>query len=131
MKRISDKEYQYRMKRIQADNLSKERLKNLRKERNKIKSDWKIKLPSTSKLVLWAVILLNIQIIVFVEKAMIQWGDFSAAYALIGIPATLIPTVWGYYSKSKAENTSGGIIYDIAMKGQTDGTLKDENDACG
>ena len=34
---------------------------------------------------------------------------------LIGIPATLIPIIWGYYSKAKAENTQGGITYDMAM----------------
>lgn len=93
---------------------SKERLQSLKAEQDKYKR--KFKKPSTSKIVLWAIILLNLQIVLFVEAAMMRWGDLSAAYALIGIPATLIPTVWGYYSKSKAENTVGGITYDMAMK---------------
>ena len=110
---MSDKEYNTRLKQIKAMNLTKQRKQNLKAEKRKYKKP--VKLPTTSKLILLAVVLINIQIIWFVEKAMIQWGDFSAAYALIGIPATLIPTVWGYYSKSKAENTSGGIVYDMAM----------------
>ena len=110
---ISEKEYLSRMKQIQRENKYKERIANLKKEQKKYKKP--IRFPSTSKLILLAVVLINIQIIWFVEKAMMQWGDFSAAYALIGIPATLIPIIWGYYSKSKAENTSGGIVYDMAM----------------
>lgn len=113
MRYISEKEYENRLRRIRLNNISKERKLNLKNEKNKGRQ--KIKLPSTSKLILLAVLLLNVQIIWFVEKAMMEWGDFSAAYALIGIPATLIPIIWAYYSKSKAENTTGGIVYDMAM----------------
>lgn len=56
-----------------------------------------------------------LEIIVFCQYAMLEFGDTSALYALIGIPAVLVPTIWGYYSKSKAENTAGGITYDMAM----------------
>lgn len=120
MKYITEKEYNALMKQAKARNASKLRLSKIKAEQDKYKK--KFKMPSTSKIVLWAVILLNIEIILFVEHAMIKWGDFSAAYALIGIPATLIPTVWGYYSKSKAENTVGGIVYDMAMKSDTETT---------
>lgn len=120
MKYITEKEYNTLMKQAKARNASKLRLSKIKAEQDKYKK--KFKMPSTSKIVLWAVILLNIEIILFVEHAMIKWGDFSSAYALIGIPATLIPTVWGYYSKSKAENTVGGIVYDIAMKSDTETT---------
>ena len=65
---------------------------------------------STSKLILVAVLLLNLQIIHFVEKAIMTYGDLSALYALIAIPATLVPTVWAYYAKARAENCTGGIL---------------------
>ena len=115
-KKIDDKEYNRQLRIIQNENQQILYRQRLEAEKNKYKK--KVKLPSTSKIVLWAVILLNVQIILFVESAMMKWGDFSAAYALIGIPATLIPTVWAYYSKSRAENTSGGIVYETALRNQ-------------
>jgi len=54
--------------------------------------------------------------IAFVEKAIMTYGDLSALYALIAIPATLVPTVWAYYAKARAENCTGGITYDSAME---------------
>lgn len=59
-----------------------------------------------------------------------KYGDLSAMYALIGIPATIIPIVLGYYSKSKAENTAGGITYDMAMMEMSQ-RQQDDNDAVG
>ena len=67
-------------------------------------------------MILVAVLLLNLQIIHFVEKAIMTYGDLSALYALIAIPATLVPTVWAYYAKARAENCTGGITYDSAME---------------
>lgn len=113
MSYLSEKEYATRLKRVQMDNESKERKRKLREEKNKFRPQ--IKLPSTSKLVLLVVILLCLEIVFFCQYVMIEFGDTSALYTLIGIPVTLVPTIWGYYSKSKAENTAGGITYDMAM----------------
>lgn len=110
---ISEQEYERRMKRIKYENASKERKRKLKEEKRKGMP--KFKLPSTSKLILFGAILLCLQIVIFCERTMITLGDTSAMYVLIGIPATLIPIIWGYYSKSKAENTQGGIVYDMAM----------------
>lgn len=70
---------------------------------------------TTSKLLLLAVFLMSVEIIIFCEFMMAKFGDFSAMYALIGVPATLVPTIISYYMKSRAENTVGGITYDTAM----------------
>lgn len=113
MRRISEKEFEFRMREIKKDNLSKERARKLKEEKQK--GMVKHKLPSTSKLILFGMILLCIQIVAFCEYAMMTLGDTSALYVLIGIPAALVPIIWGYYSKSKAENTVGGIVYDTAM----------------
>lgn len=110
---LSEKEYTARLKEIQTRNESKERKRKLKEEKNKFRP--KIKLPSTSKLILLVVILLCLEIVFFCQYVMIEFGDTSALYTLIGIPVTLVPTIWGYYSKSKAENTAGGITYDMAM----------------
>ena len=114
MSYISAKEYESRMRRIKLDNASKERKRRLKEEKRKNMP--KLKLPSTSKLILIGAVLLCLEIVIFCEYTMITIGDTSAMYVLIGIPATLIPIIWGYYSKSKAENTQGGIVYDMAMK---------------
>ena len=110
---VSEKEYEARMKKIKDNNASKERKRKLRAEKRKHMP--KFKLPSTSKLILLGAILLCLQIVIFCEYIMVTSGDTSAMYVLIGIPATLIPVIWSYYSKAKAENTIGGITYDIAM----------------
>ena len=111
---MSEREYETRMKRIQHENASDERKRKLKEEKRK--NIPKLKLPSTSKLILIGAVLLCLEIVIFCEYTMIALGDTSAMYVLIGIPATLIPIIWGYYSKSKAENTQGGIVYDMAMK---------------
>lgn len=113
MRYISEKEFNSRMTRIQKENLSKERARKLKEEKKKGRT--KYKLPSTSKLILLGMILLCVQIVIFCEYAMMTLYDASSLYVLIGIPAALAPIIWGYYSKSKAENTVGGIVYDTAM----------------
>lgn len=91
------------------------------KEKNKLK----FKFPSTSKLVLFAVFLMCIEILIFSQYAMLRFGDISAMYTLIGVPVALIPTICMYMNKSKAENTSGGIVYETAMHelNQTNNTV--------
>lgn len=70
---------------------------------------------STSKVALFIVFALCIQIIAFCEFMMFETKDISAMYVLIGVPVSLISVVLGYYHKSTAENTAGGIVYDSAM----------------
>ena len=110
---ISEKEFNSRLEAIQRMNLSKERKEKLKAE--KYKHRHKRKLPSTSKLILLIVFLFCIEIIVFCEYAMLVLGDATAMYALIGVPATLVPVVLGYYNKSRAENTVGGITFETVM----------------
>ena len=110
---LSEKEYESRLRRLKMINRSKERKRKLKEEERKYKA--KLKLPSTSKLILIGAVLLCLEIVAFCEYTMIVLGDTSAMYVLIGIPATLIPIIWSYYSKAKAENTVGGIVYDMAM----------------
>ena len=110
---MTKQEYELELKKIKAKNRQIEMKRNLKAAKV---SRFNIPKISTSKLILVAVLLLNLQIIYFVEKAIMTYGDLSALYALIAIPATLIPTVWAYFSKAKAENCAGGITYDSAME---------------
>lgn len=124
---ISERDYNAQMKKIKSDNKNKERLRALKVEKRKLRP--KFKLPSTSKLVLFCSILICFEIVVFCEYTIIKLQDTSALYALIGIPATLIPIIWGYYSKSKAENTAGGIVYETAMREKQEITAEDLYDS--
>jgi len=122
---LTDKQYCARMQRIKKRNRQKEKLAKLKAEKNK--NRLKFKLPSTSKLLLLGAVLLCLEIVVFCEYVMLTLQDTSALYVLIGIPASLIPIILGYFYKSKAENTSGGIVFETAMSQMTDETIETIN----
>lgn len=117
MRYISEKEYNAEMLRIKHENESKARLRKLKAERAKGRQK-KSRSISNSKLVLWAMVILVFCIAIWFMYESHRLCDLSQAYALLGIVASLAPVIFGYYSKSKAENTEGGIVYDTAMKEQ-------------
>lgn len=116
MRYMTREEFENQLKNIRRLNLHKARKQKLKEEKNKLRS--RIKMPNTSKLVLLGVFLMCIEIMAFSQYAMIVLGDASALYALIGVPAALIPTCLGYFDKAKAENTVGGIKYETAINEQ-------------
>ena len=117
MRYISEKEYSSEMLRIKHENESKARLRKLKAERAKGRQK-KSRSISNSKLVLWAMVILVFCIAIWFMYESHRLCDLSQAYALLGIVASLAPVIFGYYSKSKAENTEGGIVYETAMKEQ-------------
>ena len=117
MRYISEKEYSSEMLRIKQENESKARLRKLKAERAKGRQK-KSRSISNSKLVLWAMVILVFCIAIWFMYESHRLCDLSQAYALLGIVASLAPVIFGYYSKSKAENTEGGIVYETAMKEQ-------------
>lgn len=128
MFKISEKEYKQKLRKVEEQNKSYERKQAIKNA--KIKKNYRF--PSTSKVVLFSMIILCVEIVIFAEYAMISMQNMSAMYALIGIPVALTPTIWGYYSKSKAENTKGGITYETVLANmEIDTSIKDEENACG
>ena len=117
MRYISEKEYNAEMLRIKHENESKARLRKLRAEKAKGRQKKTRNIP-TSKLVLWAMVILVFGIAIWFMYESHRLCDLSQAYALLGIVASLAPVIFGYYSKSRAENTEGGIVYETAMKEQ-------------
>lgn len=113
MRNITKEEFDRRMDVLKERNLSIERRRELRRERFKYIP--KIKLPTTSKLVLIVSAALCIEIVAFCQYVMLITLDLSALYAMIGVVASVVPVVLGYFMKSKAQNTKGGITYDMAM----------------
>lgn len=82
----------------------------------------------TSKKIAWACIYLVMEIVLFSEFMMWRTGDLSSLYVLIGLVATLCPIIIKFYSKSQAENTKGGIVYDAAFA-PADGDIGLESEA--
>lgn len=115
---MSKEKFEKAIEKIRRDNKSKARKLLLKEEKSKYAT--KIKLPSTSKVVLWAAFAICIEVLIFCEVAFIMTKDTSFLYVLAGIPATLVPTIISYYSKSKSENTVGGIVYETAIQ-ETEG----------
>ena len=106
-------EFKKKLDKIQRDNIDRKLKQRLEEEKKKYKK--KRKLPSTSKLILIGAVVLCLQIIIFCEYMMWKTGDLSAMYVLIGIAASLVAVVTSYNRKARAENTSGGIVYETAM----------------
>lgn len=125
MRYYTEEQYHKYIMKIQAINRQKEKKQKLKEEKNKYKR--KLKLPSTSKLLLIGAVLLCLEIVIFCEYVMVKLQDTSSMYVLIGIPASLIPIILGYFYKSKAENTQGGIVYESAMSQISDETINDVN----
>ena len=71
---------------------------------------------ATSKIVLAVMFAVCIEIIIYSQWAMYRLGDLTALITLLGIPACMTATLLSYYNKSVKENTSGGIIYETAMR---------------
>lgn len=104
-------EHNRRMEEIELRNIEK---KYREEERNAI--GVKRKKLSASKIVIAAMIILCLQIILYAEWVMATLQDITALYVLIGVPATLAVSIWGYFSKSKAENMQGGLVYEATMR---------------
>ena len=114
---MTEQEYKQKEAKIKERNKNitmKRKLHRMKKSRLP-----KLKKPSTSKIVLFIVFIICIQILLFSEYMAVTTGDTSYMYALIGVPCTLIPTIIAYYAKAGKENMAGGITYDMAMSQQT------------
>lgn len=112
MEYLTEKEFKKKLKEAKKIQRQYEMRKQLRDAKRKLP---KFKKPSTSKLIVFVVFLICIEILWFSEYMVIRTEDTSFMYSLLGIPATLIPTLVAYYSKAAKENMVGGITYDTAM----------------
>ena len=110
---MTKQEYELELKKIKEKNQQIKMKQNLKAA--KIKR-FQFKKPNTSKLIVFVVFAICLQILWFSEHMISITGDTSYMYALIGIPAALIPTVISYFNKAKIENTSdSGYVYEARM----------------
>ena len=84
----------------------KEKKENQKKTKEKLE---------TSKVVLFIVFLICIEILIYTQVVVLILRDSSALYTLAGVPVTLVPIILGYYWKARSQNIKGGITYDTAM----------------
>ena len=132
MKYLTEKEFEKEMAQIKQKNRQYEMRKELREAKRRFP---KFKKPNTSKLIVFVVFVICLQILWFSEHMVTVTGDTSYMYILIGIPAALIPTIIGYYNKSRAENVaSSGYVYETRMaqlQNQIGNQDENENNAAG
>ena len=117
--------YNKKLNKIHRKNEYLQEKYRLLSEQNTYKT--RAKAPSTSKLILWTVVLICVEIVFFSEYAMLKTGDTSALYALVGVPATLVPAILGYYHKATKENCRNGITFETAMNSDNNDDSINEN----
>ena len=125
MKYLTEKEFEKEMTQIKQ----KKRQYEMKKELREAKRRFKFKKPRTSKMVLWTVIALCIQILWFTEHMATTTGDTSFMYALVAIPASLIPTVLSYMKNSRVEHQMGQFENPIEIPSAN--CSENENNAAG
>lgn len=113
MKYLSQREYERKLKEVQRENESIDRYNKLKKEKRKVSID--IKKPTTDKLIaIYLFIILNV-ILVYSMISMWNFADLSCLGVLVTDIAGQVITYYIYAKKATAQNTKGGITYDMAM----------------
>lgn len=113
MKYLSQREYERKLKEVQRENESIDRYNKLKEEKRKVSID--IKKPTTDKLIaIYLFIILNV-ILVYSMISMWNFADLSCLGVLVTDIAGQVITYYIYAKKATAQNTKGGITYDMAM----------------
>lgn len=113
MKYISEREFNSKMRVIQRRNESIDRYNKLKDEKKKVSIN--IKKPTTDKLIaIYLFIILNV-ILAYSMISMWNFADLSCLGVLITDIAGQVITYYIYAKKATAQNTKGGITYDMAM----------------
>lgn len=113
-----ERAFEAELRRIKAQNRKIKRKRALRAERRKYRL--KIKWPTQSKLGMWYIFISCTAVQIYSMAAMWHFADLSPLYALIGATVGEGLTYYAYTAKAKAENTTGGIVYENSLKNQTE-----------
>lgn len=110
---VSEKEFQYKLKKIEQRNQSNKRKQLLQEAKYKKN----LKLPSTTKmLTVYLFVVLNV-VLVYCLIAMWHFSDLTYLGTLITDVIGQVLVFAIYAIKSTKENTKGGITYETAMAG--------------
>ena len=107
-----ERAFEAELRRIKAKNRKIKRKRALRAERRKYRL--KIKWPTQSKLGMWYIFISCTAVQIYSMAAMWHFADLIGATVGEGL------TYYAYTAKAKAENTTGGIVYENSLKNQTE-----------
>ena len=137
---MSDEQYDKRMSKAKGIAKNRRRKQKIREARNQ----WKPKKPHKkfefSKIIVFLVFIMCMEILIFSQCLLWNTQDTSALYSLIAIPSTLVPTLILYYTKAKSENIvklnnlfDNSIFQNIQEQDDTTNTTEqqDNNSASG
>ncbi len=113
-----ERAFEAELRRIRTKNRKIQRKRALRAERRKYRL--RIKWPTQSKLGMWYIFISCTAVQIYSMAAMWHFADLSPLYALIGATVGEGLTYYAYTAKAKAENTTGGIVYENSLKNQTE-----------
>lgn len=113
-----ERAFEAELRRIRTKNRKIQRKRALRTERRKYRL--RIKWPTQSKLGMWYIFISCTAVQIYSMAAMWHFADLSPLYALIGATVGEGLTYYAYTAKAKAENTTGGIVYENSLKNQTE-----------
>lgn len=113
-----ERAFEAELKRIRTKNRKIQRKRALRAERRKYRL--RIKWPTQSKMGMWYIFISCTAVQIYSMAAMWHFADLSPLYALIGATVGEGLTYYAYTAKAKAENTTGGIVYENSLKKQTE-----------
>ena len=126
---MTEQEFKQKQEKIKQRNKNismKQKLHRMKKSRFP-----KFKKLRTSKKVLWTVIAICLEILIFSEYMAVRTGDTSFIYALIGVATTLIPTVLGYLKMSDNEHKRGQFEKPLEDYSPTSDEDSDNGEAVG
>ena len=113
-----ERAFEAELRRIRTKNRKIQRKRALRAERRKYRL--RIKWPTQSKLGMWYIFISCTAVQIYSMAALWHFADLSPLYALIGATVGEGLTYYAYTAKAKAENTTGGIVYENSLKNQTE-----------
>lgn len=126
MRYLSQREYENELKEIKRRNESIERYNKLKEEKERVSI--KRKKPTTDKLIAtYLFIILNV-VLLYAMFAMWHFADLSYLGVLITDIAGQVITYYIYAKKATAQNTKGGITYDLAMLEHENATIETTDD---
>ena len=113
-----ERAFEAELRKIRTKNRKIQRKRALRAERRKYRL--RINWPTQSKLGMWYIFISCTAVQIYSMAAMWHFADLSPLYALIGATVGEGLTYYAYTAKAKAENTTGGIVYENSLKNQTE-----------
>lgn len=101
---MTDEQYSKQVEKARKFARDKARRKKIKSIKNAEKHDKPKKHFEFSKIIVLITFVMCMEILIFSQVLLYKTMDTSALYSLIAIPSTLVPILFSYFGKSRAEN---------------------------